>query len=133
MKCFIRNLTIPIWPIEIIFVLINPKRRLGDFIAATRIDYVDNPESLILTVISKMRYGCELILVGTDALLLTNKISNGSYNINEIRKFLYDGKKSISNFEHIRDLLELNEIKIELVNIDKEQCKYMIVGRKPNV
>src|SRR5690625_3410160 len=32
LKCLIRNLTIPIWPMEIIFVLINPKRRLGDFI-----------------------------------------------------------------------------------------------------
>jgi len=44
LKCLVRNLTIVLWPIEVIFVLINPKRRLGDKIAGTRIDYVENPE-----------------------------------------------------------------------------------------
>ncbi|WP_289056136.1 RDD family protein [Carboxylicivirga marina] len=44
LKCLVRNLTIPLWPLEVIFVLINPKRRLGDRIAGTRIDYVENPE-----------------------------------------------------------------------------------------
>ena len=44
LKCLVRNLTIPLWPLEVIFVLIDPKRRLGDKIAGTRIDYVENPE-----------------------------------------------------------------------------------------
>jgi uncharacterized RDD family membrane protein YckC len=38
LKCLIRNLILPIWLIEIIFVIINPKRRLGDLIAGTRIE-----------------------------------------------------------------------------------------------
>lgn len=44
LKCLVRNLTIPLWPLEVIFVFIDPKRRLGDKIAGTRIDYVENPE-----------------------------------------------------------------------------------------
>lgn len=44
LKCLIRNLTIPLWPLEVFFVLINPKRRLGDKISGTRIEYVANPE-----------------------------------------------------------------------------------------
>lgn len=44
LKCLVRNFTIPLWPLEVIFVLIDPKRRLGDKIAGTRIDYVENPE-----------------------------------------------------------------------------------------
>lgn len=44
LRCLVRNFTIAIWPLEVIFVLINPKRRLGDKIAGTRIDYVGNPE-----------------------------------------------------------------------------------------
>lgn len=44
LKCLIRNLTIVIWPIEVIFILIDPKRRIGDKIAGTRIDYIENPE-----------------------------------------------------------------------------------------
>jgi uncharacterized RDD family membrane protein YckC len=43
LKCLVRNLTIPLWPLEVIFVLFNPKRRLGDKIAGTRIDYIENP------------------------------------------------------------------------------------------
>lgn len=38
LKCLLRNLTIPIWPLEAIFILINPQRRLGDYIAGTRIE-----------------------------------------------------------------------------------------------
>ena len=36
-QCFIRNLTIPVWPIEVLVGLINPERRIGDFIANTKV------------------------------------------------------------------------------------------------
>ena len=42
LKCFIRNLTIPFWPIEVILSLINPSRRLGDYIANTRIETTED-------------------------------------------------------------------------------------------
>ncbi|TLX78362.1 hypothetical protein E9993_01400 [Labilibacter sediminis] len=38
LRCLIRNLTMPFWPLEAIFILINPQRRLGDYIAGTRIE-----------------------------------------------------------------------------------------------
>ena len=34
-QCLTRNITAPIWPIEVILVLAVPNRRLGDFIAGT--------------------------------------------------------------------------------------------------
>jgi uncharacterized RDD family membrane protein YckC len=38
LQCFIRNLTICVaWPLEVIVTLINPKRRIGDFIANTKV------------------------------------------------------------------------------------------------
>ncbi|AXT50595.1 hypothetical protein D1818_07020 [Aquimarina sp. BL5] len=37
LQCFIRNLTIIVWPIEVVVGLINPKRRVGDFIANTKV------------------------------------------------------------------------------------------------
>lgn len=46
LKCFVRNLILPLWPLEVIFVLINPKRRLGDRIAGTRIEYLGKPEEV---------------------------------------------------------------------------------------
>ncbi len=36
-KCFLRNLLIPIWPIEVIVTLFNPQQRLGDRLAGTKI------------------------------------------------------------------------------------------------
>tara|TARA_R110002051_G_C8699977_1_gene494252 strand:- start:989 stop:1567 length:579 start_codon:yes stop_codon:yes gene_type:complete len=38
LQCFIRNLTIFFaWPLEVIIGLINPKRRIGDFLANTKV------------------------------------------------------------------------------------------------
>ncbi len=36
-KCLIRNLTILMWPVEVIMALINTERRLGDYIAGTKL------------------------------------------------------------------------------------------------
>jgi uncharacterized RDD family membrane protein YckC len=40
-KCFIRNIFIIIWPVEVIMVLINPSSRLGDKVAGTEVVYFD--------------------------------------------------------------------------------------------
>lgn len=42
-KCFLRNMTIPIWPLEVIFSLFSPTRRLGDLIANTKLE-ISNKE-----------------------------------------------------------------------------------------
>ena len=39
-RCFVRNLTAPIWPLEVVIAITSPNRRIGDFIANTRIDMV---------------------------------------------------------------------------------------------
>ncbi|HEY5751278.1 MAG TPA: RDD family protein [Chryseolinea sp.] len=36
-RCLIRNITLFIWPLEAIVAMINPGRRLGDFIAGTEL------------------------------------------------------------------------------------------------
>lgn len=37
MQCMIRNITIIIWPIEILIAWIHPNRRLGDLLAGTKV------------------------------------------------------------------------------------------------
>lgn len=38
LQCFVRNLTIAVaWPLEVIVGLINPERRIGDFLANTKV------------------------------------------------------------------------------------------------
>lgn len=41
LKCFLRNLTIIIWPVEVIVGLVNNERRIGDFIAGTKLTAYD--------------------------------------------------------------------------------------------
>lgn len=43
-RCLVRNLLLIIWPIEIIVSLINPSRKIGDFIAGTKIIHTDIPQ-----------------------------------------------------------------------------------------
>lgn len=38
LKCFLRNVTIPLWPLEAFISVLNPSRRIGDFIANTRVE-----------------------------------------------------------------------------------------------
>lgn len=97
------------------------------------LDYIDNPEGLILETVTKMRYGCKLTISAIDVLCIADKILCGDSNIDEIRKTLYNGKKSISHFEHIQRFLEQQGLKIELINLDKHSNKYLIVARKPYV
>lgn len=44
LKCFVRNLTIILWPIEVIAALINNERRIGDFIAGTKLMPYDSEQ-----------------------------------------------------------------------------------------
>jgi uncharacterized RDD family membrane protein YckC len=36
-RCFVRNLTIPLWPLEVLVTLFSPGRRLGDWLAQTKV------------------------------------------------------------------------------------------------
>lgn len=36
-QCFIRNLLIPIWPLEVLISIFSPTRRMGDLIANTKV------------------------------------------------------------------------------------------------
>lgn len=57
LKCMLRNVTAPIWPIEGVFALAYPSRRFGDFIAGTVLIEVEpsDPE-LVLQEIRNVRF-----------------------------------------------------------------------------
>ncbi len=44
-RCLIRNLFIVLWPIEVIVTFFSPKRRIGDFIAGTKVQEYDAKQS----------------------------------------------------------------------------------------
>jgi hypothetical protein len=73
----VRNLTGPIWPIEAVSILVNPKRRLGDIIAGTILVDVpaSDPES-ILTDIKESTFDSQ-----TKLTLLISVICVATFNI----------------------------------------------------
>lgn len=54
LQCFIRNLLIPIWPIEVIISIFSPSRRLGDVLANTKVILSEKEE--IKTIISDIKH-----------------------------------------------------------------------------
>ncbi len=48
LRCLLRNLTIIIWPIEVVFIVLNTSRRLGDYIAGTELINTDSNSSKII-------------------------------------------------------------------------------------
>jgi uncharacterized RDD family membrane protein YckC len=56
-KCFLRNMTIPIWPLEVFISLFSPSRRLGDLIANTRVEISEKEKvTSILQDLKKTRF-----------------------------------------------------------------------------
>jgi hypothetical protein len=63
-KCLIRNFTFPLWPLEVIMIWINPQRRLGDYIAGTKLIDVQSTEpELIFTEIKEFKIDRQSIFV----------------------------------------------------------------------
>jgi uncharacterized RDD family membrane protein YckC len=69
LKCFARNLFMIIWPVEVIFVIIDPSRRLGDKLAGTSVVYYDpsraksKPKGGHLLIAFALAYALNFILV----------------------------------------------------------------------
>ena len=62
LKCMLRNVTAPIWMIEGIVVLINPQRRIGDFIAGTKLIEVQTSDpQLILDEIKQVKLNAKTL------------------------------------------------------------------------
>jgi len=65
LQCFIRNLTIfIIWPLEVIVGLINPERRIGDFLANTKVVKADKEElKMLWTDLKAVKFRTSYLLI----------------------------------------------------------------------
>jgi uncharacterized RDD family membrane protein YckC len=79
-QCMIRNITMFVWPLEAIMILINSKRRIGDYIAKTEVEKTDiKPiESLMTELQVKQRLSSKLVYTSiVVSVLLTLIVSLG--------------------------------------------------------
>ena len=72
-KCLLRNVTFLIWPMEVVMMWINPKRRLGDYITGTTlIDVPETDPELIFDEMRKLKIDRQTITVmGISAFVIT--------------------------------------------------------------
>ena len=72
MRCMLRNITAPIWPLEGVLAWISPQRRLGDYIAGTMLIEVEktDPET-ILGDIEKFSFDLTFLKVLLISIIIT--------------------------------------------------------------
>jgi len=118
-KCLIRNLFIVIWPIEVIVVLANPTRRIGDFVAGTKIDFVSSerdskPKIDFKQVAVSIIIGF-LMLFGA-SFLVKEKVSEGAFVSPDYIESSFNKELSL-NFEEKLNELQSNYLLNTNVNV----------------
>lgn len=90
-RCVVRNLFCAFWPVEVVATLVNPDRRIGDFVAGTRVARYEpaaveqprvNVAQLILSIVVAFGF---CLLIASPALLLQSafkapNFDRASYN-----------------------------------------------------
>jgi len=79
LRCFVRNLSIPLWPLEVLISLFSPIRRFGDLLAGTKVILSEKePMNSLWPEIKQTRFSWEsLVILGIAlayGLLLTRVI-----------------------------------------------------------
>jgi uncharacterized RDD family membrane protein YckC len=76
-QCMLRNITMYAWPLEVIMILTNPGRRIGDFIANTEVIKTETKpiESLIIELTEKQLLSGKLIVTSIGVSILLTLIA----------------------------------------------------------
>jgi uncharacterized RDD family membrane protein YckC len=108
LKCLIRNITIFVWPIEVIVVLINPSRRLGDLIARTRVGYITGERDSKPKVDFKNLFISLLLgffLVYIPFLFFSGKFGTGAFDKPDYVETSYNKRLSSVMEQHIDSVM----------------------------
>lgn len=136
LKCFVRNLTIAIWPIEVIVVLISPARRIGDFIAGTRVELMTDernskPKVDFKNVAISLFLG--FIILFASSFLFKNKLNFGD-NASDVPAFVaasYNKDLSLKLENHLNKTQNKYLINADIKVYDKitnDSLKYIVAA-----
>jgi uncharacterized RDD family membrane protein YckC len=129
LKCLLRNLFIVLWPFEVIAALINPNRRIGDWVAGTKLVYYDS--TLEKPKVNFGKVAIALLLAYGFMILITPLFSGPNFKENET-KFIessYNVKVSKSIEKLFNDSLgQILKPDIKIYDkIETENLKYVSV------
>jgi len=130
-KCLIRNITIVLWPIEVIAVLINPSRRIGDFIAGTKVDYISvernsRPKVNIRNIFISLLIGFGLLYA--PSVLFTNKFGDGAFDSPNYIESSYNKNLSNAIEQHLESTMKPYFQKVNILvydSIANDSLKYV--------
>ena len=130
-KCLIRNITIVLWPIEVIAVLISPSRRIGDFIAGTKVDYISeernskpkvNTKNLLISLF--IGFG----LIYASSFLFSNNFGNGALDNPDYIESSYDKNLSNAIEQHLDSTMNTYLLNVNILvydSIANDSLKYV--------
>ena len=130
-KCLIRNITIVLWPIEVIVVLVSPSRRIGDFIAGTKVDYISEERN------SKPKVDIKKLLVSVivgfglmygSSFLYSGNIGDGALDVPDYIESSYNRDLSNTLTEHLNGTMSdylLNVNVLVYDSIAHDSMKYV--------
>jgi hypothetical protein len=108
-----------------------PNNAATEIIAADALDSI--PSSLVTEFISsirnKMRFGCKLILGGTELSVISNDIVNGKIPTDEFNNVIFN-KRGIYKAKDIVELVNSHDLKVDSVTIKGYQYELAII--RPN-
>ena len=131
LKCLIRNITIALWPIEVIAVLINPPRRIGDFIAGTKVDYISEerdskPKININNLLISLFVGFGLLYASS--FLFSNNFGNGAFDNPNYIESSYNKNLSNAIEQHLDSTMNTYLLNVNILvydSIANDSIKYV--------
>jgi len=131
LKCLLRNITIILWPIEVIAVMISPSRRLGDLIAGTRIapisqQPVSNATINLKDILIAIVISYAILFLGS--FLIKDKVYDGAFDNSKFDKSTYNQGLStqIENAVNDSNKLYLQDSQIKVYDrIENDTVKYV--------
>ena len=93
------------------------------------LDYYAERETLLKSVIEKVRYGGQISISGLDGYLLSRKTVFGECSIESMSKSLYDGRQSISSIHNMRQFFD--ELGWKHISSNYRGESYNIVQERP--
>ena len=91
-------------------------------------DFVPNRQEIFHKIVSKLRYGGEILIEGTDLIEVGYGLSRGLIQTQDVQPLLFGGRYSCSTIDEVQDSLQ--QLNLQIVNKRLMQYKYSIRAKR---
>lgn len=102
---------------------------IDDIRLGNTLDYVSNRNDALRDVLSKLRYGGSIEILGVDIYDVGRGLAFCGLDLQEANKLLYEGKQSVDTLQNVTATLQSLELEILIKRIHK--YVYFIKAKRP--